>query len=118
MKIKSSSLQNSSPHPDFATPAGVTAPIFRKWALVWEEHQRAVVRQGAATRVAHTRRAAGGGTVRRAPPWGGRVSFQVSVDPATATASVNVTLPAGLRWPAGGICIRVAHPCTVERPRI
>jgi hypothetical protein len=112
--------------PPFATPAGLTAPLLLKWALVWEHPTTRTLWLGKATprswlsgkeqvqlHSATSLQHSNSGmqiTVQRAPTAYGQVSYGVlSALDTKNTVDVNLTFT-NLQPPPGGLAFRLRTP--------
>lgn len=107
---ESTGIDRNKASPSFATTAGVTAPIFLKWILVWEDPMAHTLWFGRALpRVWLTE--GENVVVERASSAYGRVSMVLAA--AKSTIRANLTLPEAWRSggaPAGGLVLRLRAP--------
>ena len=113
---ESTNIDRAVASPSFATPAGLTAPLFLKWLLVFEDPISRTLWLGRAVPrawLAQGQRVGADGV----PTAYGRLSFALcsSID-ASTDVQANVSLPASLLTapPSGGFTLRLRVPGKLE----
>ena len=99
----------------YAAPSQTVVPTLVKWALLWEDPVAKQLWIGKAI-PREWLQAGKSVSLGRSPTRYGRLSF--SLEAAAGTVTANVTLPAGFKWPSGGLKLRLRSPAFVDGKRL